>query len=71
MAALTTLMTRFYTGEDSWLVRRINSTSDPGASEARDGNGRPWHNKNKCQNNNEETKDTMVNAGFSGSKPGQ
>ena len=41
MTALTTLMTRFCTGEDSWLARRRNSTSDPGTSEARDGNGKP------------------------------
>ena len=71
MAALTALMTRFYTGEDSWLAHRSNSTSDPDTSEARDGNGRPRRNKNKHQNNNEETEDTAVNAGFSGSKPGQ
>ena len=71
MSALTTLMTRFCAGEDSWLARRCNSTSDPGTSEARDGNGQPRRNKHKCQNNNEETEDTAVNAGFSGSKPGQ
>ena len=41
MASLTTLMTRFCRGEDSWLARRSNSTSDPGTSEAGDGNGKP------------------------------
>ena len=38
MEALTTLMTRFCVGEDSWLAR--SSTSDPGTSEVRDGNGK-------------------------------
>ena len=38
MAALTSLMTRFCAGEDSWLVRC--STSDPSTSELRDGNGK-------------------------------
>ena len=47
MAALTALMTRFCAGEDSWLARRSNSTSDPGISEARDENGRPRRTKNK------------------------
>ena len=39
MAALTSLMTRFCAGEDSWLAR--SSTSDPSTSEVRDGNGKP------------------------------
>ena len=71
MAALTTLMTRFCAGEESWLACRSNSTSNPGTSEPRDGNGRPRRNEHKRRNNNEETKDTTVNAGFSGSKSGQ
>ena len=71
MPALTALMTRFYAGEDSWLARRSNSTSDPGTSETRNGNGRPRRNKHKRRSNNEETEDTSVNAGFSGSKSGQ
>ena len=41
MAALTTLMTLFCMGEDSWLARRSNNTSDPGTSESRNRNGRP------------------------------
>ena len=45
MAALTSLMTRFCAGEDSWLAR--SSTSDPSTSEVRDGNGNPQHNKSK------------------------
>ena len=71
MAALTTLMTRICVGEDSWLARRSNSTSDPGTSEVRDGNGKPRRNKNKCRNNNENTEDIALNARFSGSRPGQ
>ena len=71
MAALTALMTRFCTGEDSWLAHRSNFTSDPGTSEARDNNGKPRRNKHKRQNNSEGTQDTTVNTGFSGSKPGQ
>src|SRR4051812_46940694 len=39
MAALTSLMTRFCAGEDSWLASC--STSDPSTSETRDGNGKP------------------------------
>ena len=71
MAALTALMTHFCAGEDSWLARRSNSTSDPGTSEPRDGNRKPRCNKHKRRINNEDTEDTAVNAGFSGSKPGQ
>ena len=71
MAALTTLMTHFCVGEDSWLARRSNSTSDPSTSEPRDSNDKPRSNKHKRRNNNEGTQDTTVNAGFSGSKPGQ
>ena len=47
MADLTALMTRFCAGEDSWLARRNNSTSDPGTSVVRDGNGKPLRNENK------------------------
>ena len=71
MAALTALMTQYCVGEDSWLARRSNSTSDPGTSEVRDSNVMPRQNKHKRRNNNEGTQDTEVNAGFSGSKPGQ
>ena len=71
MAALTALMTRFCTGEDSWLARRSNITSDPGTYEARDGNGKPRRSEHKRCNDNERTRDTTVNAGFSGPKPGQ
>ena len=71
MAALTALMTRFCAGEDSWLARRSNSASDPGTSKVRDNNGKPLRNKHKHRNNNEGTQNTAVNAGFSGSKPGQ
>ena len=69
MAALTTLMTRFCAGEDSWLAR--SSTSDLGTSEIRDGNGKPRRNKNKRRNNEDSLENTAVNTGFRGSKPGQ
>lgn len=69
MAVLTTLMTRFYAGEDSYLAR--SSTSEPGTSEVRDGNGKPQRNKNKRRNNEESPENTAVNAGFRGSRPGQ
>ena len=45
MAALTSLMTRFCAGEDSWLAR--SSTCDPSTSKVRDGNGKPRCNKNR------------------------
>ena len=71
MAALTTLVTHFCAGEASWLARSGNSTSDPSTSEARNGNGRPRRNKHKRRSNNDDTENTTVNAGFSGSKSGQ
>ena len=71
MAALTTLMTRFCAGEDSWLARSNNTTSNPGTSEARDSNGKPRRNKHKRRKHGENAEDTAVNAGFSGSKSGQ
>ena len=64
-------MNRFCAGEDSWLARRSNSSSDPGTFEAKNNNGRPRHNKYKRRNNNYNTEYMTVNAGFSGSKSGQ
>ena len=58
MAALTSLMTRFCVGEDSWLARK--GTSDPSTSEIRDGNGKPWRNKNKRQNKEESPDNTRL-----------
>ena len=69
MAALTSLMTRFCAGEDSWLAR--SSTIDPGTSEVRDGNGKPRRSKSKRRNNEDSPDNTAVNAGFRGSRPGQ
>ena len=69
MAALTSLMTRFCAGEDSWLAR--SGTSDPGTSEVRDGNGKPRRSKRKRRNNEDSPDNTAVNAGFRGSRPGQ
>ena len=71
MAALTALMTRFCAGEDSWLARSGNSTSDPDTFGARNGNGIPRCNKHKRQSNNDDTENTTVNIGFSGSQSGQ
>ena len=70
MAALTSLMTRFCAGEDSWLARC--STSDPSTSEVRDGNGKSRRSKNnKRQNKEDSPKSTTVNVGFRSSRPGQ
>ena len=71
MAALTTLMTRFCAGEDSWLARSNNTASKPGTSEARDSNGKPRCNKHKRRKYGENAKNTAGNAGFRGSKSGQ
>ena len=63
-------MTRFCTGEDSWLARC--STSDPNTYEVRDGNGKSRrNNNNKRRNKEDSTKGTTVNAGFKSSRPGQ
>ena len=59
MAALTTLMTRFCVGEDSWLASSNNTASNPGTSEARDSNGKPRRNKHKRHKNGENTEDTQ------------
>ena len=69
MAALTSLMTRFCAGEDSWLA--CSSTNDPSTSEVRDGNGKPRRNKNKRRNKEGSPDNTVVNARFRGSRPGQ
>ena len=71
MAALTTLMTRFCAGEDSWLARSNNMTKSPGNSDTKDNNGRSRRNKNKRRINRDHIEDTAVNARFRGSKPGQ
>ena len=69
MAALTSLMTRFCAGEDSWVARC--STSVLSTSEVRDGNGKPRCSKNKRRNKEDSPKSTAVNAGFRSSQPGQ
>ena len=71
MAALTTLMTRFCAGEDSWLARSNNMTKNPGNSDTRDSSGRSRHNKQKRRINDDNAEDTAVNAGFRGFKSGQ
>lgn len=67
MAALTSLMTRFCAGEDSWLARC--STSDPSTSEVRDGNGKPRCRKDQRRTKENSPKNTTVNAGFKSSRP--
>src|SRR3954469_17306392 len=69
MAALTSLMTRFCTGEDSWLARC--STSDPSTSETRDGNGKPRCNKDRRRTKENSPKSMAVNAGFKSSRQNQ
>ena len=71
MAALTTLMTRFFMGEDSWLARSNNISKNHGTSDTKDGNSRSRRNKHKRRINGDNTEDAAVNAGFRGSKPGQ
>ena len=69
MAALTSLMTRFCVGEDSWLARC--SPSDPSTSETRDGNGKPRRNKDHRWTKDKSPKSTAVNAGFKSSRQNQ
>ena len=71
MAALTTLMTRFCAGEDSWLARSNNMTKNPGNSDTRDSSSRSRRNKQKRRINGDNVEDMAVNAGFRGSKSGQ
>ena len=67
MAALTSLMTRFCVGEDSWLAHSTHD-GEAGTSETRDANGKPKRNKNKRRHRNggSDTEDAVVNAGFTG-----
>ena len=60
-------MTRFCTGEASWLARC--STSVPSTSEVRVGNGKPRHIKDQRRNKENSPKSTVVNAGFKSSRP--
>ena len=69
MAALTSLMTRFCAGEDSWLARC--SPSDPSTSETRDGNGKARHNKDRRWTKDKSPKSTAVNARFKSSRQNQ
>ena len=46
----------------------VSTSSKPDTSEARDSNGKPRHNRHKRRNNDDNTEDTAINAGFSGSK---
>ena len=71
MAALTTLMTRFCAGEDSWLARSNNLTKNTGNSNTKDKSDRSRRNKQKRRVNSDSNEDTAVNAGFRGYKSGQ
>ena len=71
MTALTTLMTRFCAGEDSWLARSNNLSKNPGNSDTKDKSGRTRRNKQKRRVNSDSNEDTAVNAGFKGYKSGQ
>ena len=68
MAALTTLMTRFCTGEDNWLARSNNLTKNTGNSNTKDKSDRSRRNKQKRRVNSDSNEDTTVNAGFRGYK---
>ena len=71
MAALTTLMTRFCAGEDSWLARSTHTANEAGPSEAKNSTGKLWRNRHKRRSNGDNTNDTIVHVGFSASKSGQ
>ena len=71
MAALTTLMTCFCAGEDSWLARSSTTPINSGTSGVRDNNSKPRRNRHKRQNNGDNAEDMAVNTGFNGSKSGQ
>ena len=70
MAALTALMTRFCAGEDSWLARSTNTTNEMGPSEAKHNTDKLRRNRHKRRSNGDNTDDTTIHAGFSGSKSG-
>ena len=65
----------------AYSIARVKYTAPPtsqpttpmnsGTSDVRDNNGKPRRNRHKRQNNGDNTEDTAVNAGFSGSKSGQ
>src|SRR4051812_27438446 len=71
MTALTTLMTRFCAGEDSWLACSNNLPKKQGNSDTKDKGGRSRRNKQKCRVSSDSNEDTAVNAGFRGYKSDQ
>ena len=52
-------------------MARSSTTPHSSTSDVRDNNGKLRCKRHKRQNNNDNTEDTTVNAGFSGSKSGQ
>src|SRR3954471_15521573 len=71
MAALTTLMTRFCAGKDSWLARSNNLSKKTGNLDTKDKSGRSRQNNQKRRVSSDSNEDTAVNAGFKGYKSGQ
>src|SRR4051812_49692311 len=71
MAALTTLMTRFCAGEDSWLARSNNLSKKTGNPDTKDKSSRSRRNNQKRRVSSDSNEDTAVNAGFRGYKSGQ
>ena len=71
MASLTTLVTLFCAGEDSWLARSNTAPGNSDTSDVRDSNGKPRRNRHKHRNNGNNPEDTAVNVRFSNSKSGQ
>jgi len=70
MAALTTLMTRFCAGEDSWLARSNITPKTQAIQMLEISTASHEWNRHKHRNNGENTEDTAVNTGFRGFKSG-
>ena len=70
MAALTTLITYFCAGEDSWLAHN-NKANILGTLEARYSIHKHRRNKHKRPKNNDDAREMAVNDGFRGSQSSQ
>ena len=71
MTTLTSLMTHFCAGEDSWLAHSKNNARNTKTYEARNSNDKSRRNRHKHRNNNDSPENTTVYDGFRGSRPGQ
>ena len=58
MVALTTLMTHFCVGEDSWLARSKNTESETGTPEVKHSKGKLQRSGHKRRSNGDNTDDT-------------